>query len=117
MNEDQVAHGIAGLIAMVIPDLWKAIPAAVLGLLAFGFRRMAARFLGLFARLEAIDTKVSKHLDEAVLSFRINDQTHAAIISSLADHAARSSEATARIERTIEAQTRRLDEIVTTRRA
>ena len=111
MTTESFAHNLAEFLSMVLPDLWKAIPAAVLALLAFGFRRMAARFLGVFARIESLDQKVSKHIDDANVSFRLNDQTHASIVGSLAEHNARSSETSARLERAIEAQTRRIDEI------
>ncbi len=113
MTDDSslTSHAVEAL-KIIVPDLWKAIPATVLALLAFGFRRMAARFLGIFERIEHLDGKVSKHIDEANVSFRLNDQTHASIISSLADHSARSAESIARVERAVEAQSRRIDEVV-----
>lgn len=113
MSEDSslTAHAVEAL-KIIVPDLWRAVPAAVLALLAFGFRRMAARFLGLFERIEQLDSKVSKHIDDANVSFRLNDQTHASFVAALAEHNARSSESIARVERALEAQSRRIDEIV-----
>ncbi len=99
-----------------LPDLWRALPAAVLALLAFGFRRMARRFLGLFERIEVVEHKVDLHLEEARLGFQRNEETHKAIIAMVEDHMRRSSEESSRAERAVEAQARRIDELVGTGR-
>ena len=112
MNNPSTLELIGRITEAFLPDLWRALPAAVLALLAFGFRRMARRFLGLFERMELISHKVDEHLTEARAGFQANDETHKSIINMVDGHCRRSAEDMARIERAIEAQARRIDDLV-----
>lgn len=111
MTEAEVAQATGGFVAHILPDSWKAIPAAVLALLAFGFRRMTARLLGLFARIEDMDGKMTRHMADTAVSFRLNEQARVGFTTALADHSARSTQATERVERALETQARRIDDI------
>jgi len=98
-------------ITMVLPELWRAIPAFVLALLAFGFRRVTAGILGVFDRVDTIERKVDVHVENAGANFRANETQHAAFAAALVDTSARSDAGLSRVERAIEAQTRRVDEL------
>lgn len=112
MNEkSELVNAIGHLVELVLPDLWRALPAAVLALLAFGFRRMARRFLGLFEKLDQVENKLDDHLTEAEVNFKQNDETHRSIVKMIEDHSRQSSEGSSRIERALEAQARRIDEL------
>lgn len=88
----------------LLPDLWRAVPAAVLALLAFGFRRMAARFLGVFTSIEELRAVMKEHLIRADASFKANDDVHKTIVEGM-------NERFSRLERLLEEQNRRIDSL------
>lgn len=112
MNDKPELIGVLyRLVELVVPDLWRALPAAVLALLAFGFRRMARRFLGLFEKLDQVENKLDDHLSESGMIVKQNEEAHRNIVKMIEDHARESMEGSARVERALEAQARRIDDL------
>ena len=106
MSEFMEALGhLESLLTLVVPELWRAVPAGVLALVAFGFRRLTKRFLGIFTSIERLNDTMREHLLRSEMSFKANDEAHKTIITSLTDRLAR-------IEHLVEEQSRRIDTIV-----
>lgn len=55
MNESLVVEFLSN----ALQDLWRTLPAVVIALLSFGFRRMTTRILGLFEQVRELDARVT----------------------------------------------------------
>lgn len=55
MNETAVTE----FLTTALQDLWRTLPAVVIALLSFGFRRMTTRILGLFEQVRELDSRVT----------------------------------------------------------
>lgn len=78
--------------------LWRVLPALVIALLTFSFKRLTARVLGVFEQTKAVQE------DVADLKKQIQMQSELAL-----EQNALKSERLARIEATLAEQTRRID--------
>lgn len=99
------------LLFAVLPDLWRAIPAAVLALLVFGLKRSAVRVAGVFAKLDEIESTLDQSAAEAVVASRLIEAAHQSLSSTVVEHAAQARDDRARIERALDVQGRRIDAI------
>lgn len=84
-----------------MPDVWKGIPATVLALLAFGLRRMAMRFLGVFQTLEALREGLKEHVEHNEEAWKRNEEAHLSINKSIE-----------KIDNTVRDQSRRVDDLL-----
>lgn len=101
-SDAETAAHIYALMIALLPELWKALPAVIVGLMAFGFKRITTRILGVFEGVKALEAQAQLHAVKGEAAHVANEEAHRFMIAQFAERMAR-------MEHTIDEQARRQD--------